>query len=65
LREELNMNEALKLVSSNTRPDLTSVVSYPDRGKYGNNKWRGNCSGYLIKDLLEWYKPKKAFDPMV
>lgn len=44
---------------------LTSVVSYPERGNYGNNKWRGNCSGELIKDLLNWYQPKKAFDPMV
>lgn len=45
--------------------ELTSVVSYPNRGNYGDNQWRGNCSGLLIKDLLEWYKPKKAFDPMV
>jgi len=56
-------NEALKLVSS--KPHLTTVVSYPERGKYGDNRWRGNCSGLLIKDLLEWYSPKKAFDPMV
>lgn len=51
----------LKLV----KPQLSTVVSYPERGKYGDNKWRGNCSGLLIKDLLEWYTPKKAFDPMV
>jgi len=44
---------------------LTTVVSYPDRGNYGDNKWRGNCSGELIKDLLEYAQPKKAFDPMV
>jgi hypothetical protein len=35
-----------------------SVVSYPDRGQWGNNKYRGNCTGHLIKDLIEFYKPK-------
>lgn len=44
----------------------STIVSYPDRdSRYGNNKYRGNCSGLLIKDLLEYYKPKKVFDPMV
>lgn len=43
----------------------STIVSYPDRdNRYGNNKYRGNCSGLLIKDLLEFYKPKKVFDPM-
>lgn len=36
---------------------LTSIASYFARGKYGSNSWRGNCSGLLIKDLLEYYKP--------
>lgn len=36
---------------------LSSIASYFARGKYGNNSWRGNCSGLLIKDLLEHYKP--------
>lgn len=36
---------------------LTSITSYFARGKYGNNLWRGNCSGLLIRDLLEHYKP--------
>jgi len=33
-----------------------SIVSYPKRGPYGDNKFRGNTSGYLIKDLIEEYK---------
>lgn len=37
---------------------LTSIASYFARGKYGSNAWRGNCSGLLIKDLLEFYKPE-------
>ena len=36
---------------------LTSVVSYPDRGKWGSPAYRGNCSGYLIRDLLTHYRP--------
>lgn len=36
---------------------LTSIASYFARGKYGSNAWRGNCSGLLIRDLLEHYKP--------
>ena len=41
-----------------------SVVSYPKRGLYGSNKFRGNTSGLLIKDILLWLKPKKVLDPM-
>ena len=37
---------------------MNSIISYPDRGTWGNAKWRGNCSGHVIKDLLEHYKPK-------
>lgn len=36
---------------------LTSIVSYFARGKYGSNAWRGNCSGLLIRDLLNYYRP--------
>ncbi|MFF2532234.1 hypothetical protein ACFVS2_25325 [Brevibacillus sp. NPDC058079] len=35
-----------------------SVVSYPDRGHWGNKRYRGNCTGHIIKDLIEFYKPK-------
>ena len=29
---------------------LTSIVSYPERGTGGNNRYRGNCSPKLIED---------------
>ena len=38
---------------------MKSIVSYENRGKWGNNKYRGNCSGHIIKDLLLFYKPKQ------
>ena len=37
----------------------TSILSYPSRGNWGNASYRGNCSGYVIKDLLETYQPKQ------
>lgn len=36
-----------------------SVVSYPDRGPYGNSKYRGNCTGRLVKDFFESYIKRK------
>jgi hypothetical protein len=36
---------------------LSSVVSYPDRGRWGSASYRGNCSGYLIRDLLQHFQP--------
>jgi len=31
----------------------STICSYPERGKWGNNKYRGNCSGKIIKDIIE------------
>lgn len=44
---------------------LTTIVSYPERGEGGKNSYRGNCSPKLIEDLVQYFKPKKVFDPMV
>lgn len=44
---------------------LTTIASYFARGRYGNNQWRGNFSGLLVKDLIEFYNPKFVIDPMV
>lgn len=38
---------------------MKSIVSYENRGQWGNNKYRGNCSGHVIVDLLNHYKPKQ------
>lgn len=42
-----------------------SVLSYPGRGKWGNPRWRGNCSGYIYRDLFAQLKPRTFCDPMV
>lgn len=41
---------------------IGSIVSYFARGKYGSTNWRGNCSGLLIKDLLNYYQPDTFAD---
>jgi hypothetical protein len=43
--------------------DLCSVVSYPYRGPWGDSKYRGNCSGQLVKDLILRFNCKSVFDP--
>ena len=43
---------------------LTSIVSYPERGEGGNNRYRGNCSPKLIEDLIGFFKPSEICDYM-
>ncbi len=45
-------------------PSLTSIHSVVDRGPYGDRRYRGNCGGYLIRDLLKYFKPRSVLDPM-
>lgn len=45
-------------------PWLTSLQSTVTRGPYGNSRYRGNCDGYLIKDLLRFFEAKNVLDPM-
>lgn len=41
---------------------MKSVISFPDRGHWGQNSWRGNCSGYVQKELIEHFKPQTFVD---
>ena len=45
-------------------PTLCSVHSTDTRGNYGNPQFRGNCSGELIKDVLQFFAPNTCLDPM-
>lgn len=51
------------IITRQTRP-LTSVVSYPERGQGGNNRYRGNCSPKLIEDLIAHFRPHEICDYM-
>lgn len=42
----------------------TSIMSYPDRGPWGEASWRGNASGHVYKDLFEQLRPRVFVDPM-
>lgn len=44
---------------------MQSIISYPNRGHWGDSKWRGNCSGFVYRDLFEQLKPATFVDPMV
>lgn len=44
---------------------MQSVVSYPDRGKFGKSSYRGNCSGKLIEDIIDQYGLTSLSDFMV
>lgn len=45
---------------------MQSIISYPNRGKWGDSSYRGNCSGHVIKDLIQHFypnsKPKKFIE---
>ena len=41
---------------------INSVVDYPDRGPWGDSRYRGNFSGYLVRDLFFQLKPKTVLD---
>jgi len=45
-------------------PWLTSLYHKAGRGNYGDSRYPGNCSGELIKDLIQFFRPKTVLDPM-
>jgi hypothetical protein len=45
-------------------PGLTSLYHFADRGDYGDARYPGNCSGNLIRDLLQYFRPSRVLDPM-
>jgi len=42
--------------------EINSVVDYPQRGPWGDSQYRGNFSGYLVRDLFFQLKPKSVLD---
>jgi hypothetical protein len=44
-------------------PDLCGVVSCPDRGPWADSRYRGNCSGHLVKDLILRFGGQSVSDP--
>lgn len=36
----------------------SSMVNYPERGKWGNSKWAGNTTGKIVWDFLDYLEAK-------
>ncbi len=53
-----------RIVMMNRSSTLTTVVSYPERGQGGNNRYRGNCSPRLIEDLIAHFGVQDICDYM-
>jgi hypothetical protein len=45
-------------------PWLTSIHAVRNRGPWGSSSYRGNCGGYLIKDLIQFFGATNVLDPM-
>lgn len=53
-KSNMEKKDILKVVRSNEG----TVLSFPDRGPWGNNRYRGNCSGYIHAFLIDQYNVK-------
>jgi hypothetical protein len=42
-----------------------SVFTYPERGPWGDAKWRGNMTGHMYQEIFQQYQPKTFVDPMM
>lgn len=42
-----------------------SIMSYPERGAWGDSRYRGNCSGYVYRDIFQQLAPQSFCDPMM
>lgn len=51
-------------VNGSPVPWLTSLYHKAFAGPYGSRAYPGNCSGELIKDLLQYFRPRRVLDPM-
>jgi len=51
-------------VNASPVPGLTSLYHRADAGPWGDRGYPGNCSGYLIRDLLKFYGAKTVYEPM-
>lgn len=51
-------------MAANQTTALTTIVSYPERGTGGNNKYRGNCSPKLVSDLITHFGVHEVCDYM-
>lgn len=51
----MNKDDIIKVLQANN----STVLSFPERGPWGDSKYRGNCSGYIQAFLMWKYNVKK------
>ena len=51
-------------VTASKVPWLTSIHAVVNRGPWGRSDYHGNCGGYLIKDLVQYFGARRVLDPM-
>lgn len=51
----MDKREIIRKLSENN----STLLNYPDRGPWGDNKWRGNCSGWIQAFLIWKYHVEK------
>lgn len=51
-------------VTASPVPRLTSLYHFAATGDFGDRGYPGNCGGFLIRDLLLYFRPARVFDPM-
>ncbi len=51
----MNKNDIIAVLQQSD----SSVLSFPDRGPWGDNRYRGNCSGWVQASLIWKYNVKK------
>jgi SAM-dependent methyltransferase len=51
-------------VNGSPVPHLTSLYHNDDPGPWGDRRYPGNCSGHLIRDLLQFFRVSTVYDPM-
>lgn len=44
---------------------MQSLISFPERGPWGQSSYRGNCSGHVYRELFESLRPRHFIDPTV
>src|SRR5262249_31115591 len=51
-------------LNASPAPRLPSLSHFDEAGPYGDRSYPGNCSGELIKDLLQYFEPGSVLDPL-
>jgi hypothetical protein len=56
--------ERIKEFTPNNTLSHGSILSFPDRGPWGNSRYRGNCSGHVYKRIFGYLlrSPKSLSD---